>query len=152
MTAALLLGGAACAVDSPDETDENTLAAGVAGCGLADGVSYRTGDVVRYSNGKYYIAEHDNPGSTTTSTWYWDPVLGLHEYTTCSAVPSWQQVASYVTGNIVRYSTAATTSPSTTTPATTQSSAPGTGIRPGAAPVVAAAAGRRNPSASRTSS
>jgi chitodextrinase/predicted chitinase len=35
---------------------------------------YSTGDVVTYTDGKLYIAEHDNPGyDPTISTWYWDP-------------------------------------------------------------------------------
>ncbi|GIH06506.1 chitinase [Rhizocola hellebori] len=35
---------------------------------------YATGAIVRYTNGLYYIAEHDNPGyDPTISTWYWDP-------------------------------------------------------------------------------
>lgn len=35
---------------------------------------YPTGSIVRYSNGQYYIAEHDNPGyDPTISTWFWDP-------------------------------------------------------------------------------
>ncbi|MGV9251165.1 glycoside hydrolase family 19 protein [Streptomyces sp. NPDC003697] len=38
------------------------------------GKSYVTGDVVRYTDGKAYVAEHDNPGyDPTISTWYWDP-------------------------------------------------------------------------------
>ncbi|MFJ3662491.1 MULTISPECIES: glycoside hydrolase family 19 protein [unclassified Streptomyces] len=38
------------------------------------GKSYRAGDVVRYTDGKAYIAEHDNPGyDPIISTWYWDP-------------------------------------------------------------------------------
>ena len=38
------------------------------------GKSYVTGDIVRYTDGKAYIAEHDNPGyDPTISTWYWDP-------------------------------------------------------------------------------
>ncbi|WP_330460324.1 chitinase [Streptomyces sp. NBC_00820] len=38
------------------------------------GRSYATGDVVRYTDGKTYIAEHDNPGyDPIISTWYWDP-------------------------------------------------------------------------------
>ncbi len=38
------------------------------------GKSYRTGDVVRYTDGRAYMAEHDNPGyDPTISTWYWDP-------------------------------------------------------------------------------
>ncbi|MET9443444.1 glycoside hydrolase family 19 protein [Streptomyces sp. NPDC006610] len=38
------------------------------------GKAYRTGDIVRYTDGKAYIAEHDNPGyDPTISTWYWEP-------------------------------------------------------------------------------
>jgi predicted chitinase/chitodextrinase len=38
------------------------------------GRAYVTGDVVRYTNGSLYVAEHDNPGyDPTISTWYWDP-------------------------------------------------------------------------------
>ncbi|MFD4725737.1 glycoside hydrolase family 19 protein [Streptomyces seoulensis] len=38
------------------------------------GKSYRTGDIVRYTDGKAYVAEHDNPGyDPIISTWYWDP-------------------------------------------------------------------------------
>jgi predicted chitinase len=45
------------------------------------GTSYVTGNVVRYTDGKFYIAEHDNPGyDPTISTWYWDPY-------NCSSTP-----------------------------------------------------------------
>ncbi|MFF4793221.1 glycoside hydrolase family 19 protein [Streptomyces sp. NPDC001276] len=38
------------------------------------GKAYATGDVVRYTDGKAYIAEHDNPGyDPVISTWYWEP-------------------------------------------------------------------------------
>jgi len=38
------------------------------------GHAYVTGDIVRYSNGNFYIATHDNPGyDPTISTWYWSP-------------------------------------------------------------------------------
>ncbi|MEU7059557.1 glycoside hydrolase family 19 protein [Streptomyces sp. NPDC046197] len=38
------------------------------------GKAYRAGDIVRYTDGKAYIAEHDNPGyDPVISTWYWDP-------------------------------------------------------------------------------
>ncbi|MFJ9517516.1 glycoside hydrolase family 19 protein [Kitasatospora sp. NPDC101801] len=38
------------------------------------GQTYTTGTVVRYTDGKYYVAEHDNPGyDPVISTWYWDP-------------------------------------------------------------------------------
>ncbi|MEO3857552.1 glycoside hydrolase family 19 protein [Acrocarpospora sp. B8E8] len=38
------------------------------------GTWYTAGSIVRYTNGLYYIAEHDNPGyDPIISTWYWDP-------------------------------------------------------------------------------
>lgn len=40
----------------------------------AQGHNYVTGDIVKYTDGKFYVAEHDNPGyDPTVSTWYWDP-------------------------------------------------------------------------------
>lgn len=53
-------------------------AASAASCssypGWVAGRAYRTGDIVRYTDGKAYVAEHDNPGyDPTISTWYWDP-------------------------------------------------------------------------------
>ncbi|MDT0545184.1 MULTISPECIES: glycoside hydrolase family 19 protein [Streptomyces] len=48
-----------------------------AACTYPDWVAgkwYVAGDIVRYTDGKYYRAEHDNPGyDPTISTWYWDP-------------------------------------------------------------------------------
>jgi len=38
------------------------------------GQSYPTGAIVRYTNGLYYQATHDNPGyDPTISTWFWSP-------------------------------------------------------------------------------
>ncbi|MEO6089844.1 MAG: glycoside hydrolase family 19 protein [Umezawaea sp.] len=38
------------------------------------GRNYVTGNIVKYTDGKYYIAEHDNPGyDPIISTWFWDP-------------------------------------------------------------------------------
>ena len=35
---------------------------------------YATGSIVKYTDGQYYVAEHDNPGyDPIISTWYWDP-------------------------------------------------------------------------------
>ena len=35
---------------------------------------YAAGAIVKYTNGQYYIAEHDNPGyDPIISTWYWEP-------------------------------------------------------------------------------
>ena len=40
----------------------------------AAGHPYATGDVVRYTDGNLYRAEHDNPGyDPVISTWYWEP-------------------------------------------------------------------------------
>ncbi|MBW4718707.1 glycoside hydrolase family 19 protein [Saccharothrix obliqua] len=41
------------------------------------GQFYAAGNIVRYTDGKFYIAEHDNPGyDPVISTWYWDPYTG----------------------------------------------------------------------------
>ncbi|WP_207756801.1 glycoside hydrolase family 19 protein [Nonomuraea cypriaca] len=38
------------------------------------GTFYAAGSIVRFSDGKLYRAEHDNPGyDPTISTWYWEP-------------------------------------------------------------------------------
>ncbi|WP_329551971.1 glycoside hydrolase family 19 protein [Streptomyces sp. NBC_00696] len=38
------------------------------------GQSYVTGNIVRYTDGNAYIAEHDNPGyDPVISTWFWEP-------------------------------------------------------------------------------
>ncbi|MFB7935629.1 glycoside hydrolase family 19 protein [Streptomyces sp. NPDC056049] len=38
------------------------------------GRTYTAGDIVKYTNGNYYKASHDNPGyDPVISTWYWDP-------------------------------------------------------------------------------
>ncbi|MGX7828629.1 glycoside hydrolase family 19 protein [Actinokineospora sp. 24-640] len=46
-------------------------------CSAPDWVAgrfYRAGDIVRYTDGRHYIAEHDNPGyDPVISTWYWNP-------------------------------------------------------------------------------
>ncbi len=48
-----------------------------AACNYPDWVAgkwYATGDIVRYTDGRYYRAEHDNPGyDPVISTWYWEP-------------------------------------------------------------------------------
>ncbi|MCF4137083.1 chitinase [Streptomyces sp. Tue 6430] len=42
--------------------------------GWVAGKAYRTGDIVRYTDGRAYVAEHDNPGyDPVISTWYWEP-------------------------------------------------------------------------------
>ncbi|WP_433253592.1 glycoside hydrolase family 19 protein [Streptosporangium sp. CA-135522] len=38
------------------------------------GRAYVTGDIVKYTDGRFYRAEHDNPGyDPVISTWYWEP-------------------------------------------------------------------------------
>ncbi|RSM64865.1 chitinase [Kibdelosporangium aridum] len=38
------------------------------------GQFYAAGSIVKYTDGRYYIAEHDNPGyDPVISTWYWEP-------------------------------------------------------------------------------
>ncbi|MEV4973916.1 glycoside hydrolase family 19 protein [Streptomyces scopuliridis] len=45
------------------------------------GRAYVTGDIVKYTDGKFYRAEHDNPGyDPVISTWYWEPY-------TCGTTP-----------------------------------------------------------------
>ncbi|MDQ2587731.1 glycoside hydrolase family 19 protein [Saccharothrix yanglingensis] len=50
---------------------------------------YTAGSIVRYTNGLYYIAEHDNPGyDPVVSTWYWEPhTCGTNPPTTTTAPP-----------------------------------------------------------------
>ncbi|MDP9861003.1 MULTISPECIES: glycoside hydrolase family 19 protein [Streptosporangium] len=47
------------------------------GCSYPNWVAgrpYVTGDIVKYTDGKFYRAEHDNPGyDPVISTWYWEP-------------------------------------------------------------------------------
>jgi len=71
---AVLLAG--CAVDGGPEPEER--AAEGTTCSTATawvaGKWYRAGAVVKYTDGKHYVAEHGNPGYVPTiSTWYWDP-------------------------------------------------------------------------------
>ncbi|MEV4635781.1 glycoside hydrolase family 19 protein [Actinoplanes sp. NPDC049548] len=40
----------------------------------AAGTFYATGSIVKYTNGNYYRAKHENPGyDPVISTWYWEP-------------------------------------------------------------------------------
>jgi predicted chitinase/chitodextrinase len=53
------------------------------------GQFYAAGSIVRYADGRYYIAEHDNPGyDPTVSTWYWDPYDCGSTPTTTSSTPA----------------------------------------------------------------
>ncbi|SDP04904.1 Predicted chitinase [Lentzea jiangxiensis] len=68
---------------------------------------YTTGSIVRFE-GRYYVAEHDNPGySPTVSTWYWEPTScdggGGGGGGTCTSATDWVAGRQYYTGNIVRY-------------------------------------------------
>ncbi|MER5767738.1 chitinase [Streptomyces sp. NPDC001985] len=54
---------------SPAAADECTTAPN-----WQQGTNYVPGNVVKYRDGKYYIAEHANPGyDPTVSTWFWNP-------------------------------------------------------------------------------
>lgn len=68
---------------APSATAATTAAAGVCDSApnWAAGSWYSAGTVVRYTDGRYYVAEHDNPGyDPLISTWYWDPY-------TCQGTP-----------------------------------------------------------------
>ena len=76
------------------------------------GRAYVTGDVVRYTDGRLYVAEHDNPGyDPTISTWFWSPYSGSCGSGGSSGssgsggcnYPAWQQGAEYHTGDVVMY-------------------------------------------------
>ncbi|MEV5942472.1 glycoside hydrolase family 19 protein [Streptomyces sp. NPDC051994] len=73
---AALATSAALAVTLPMSTASATPRQALS-CTYSDwvaGRSYVTGDVVRYTNGQYFQATHDNPGyDPTISTWYWNP-------------------------------------------------------------------------------
>ncbi|MEN8655824.1 chitinase [Streptomyces sp. 21So2-11] len=73
---AILVGGGLGTALAPTASAAPTAAAGV--CDTAPnwraGASYVTGNVVKYTDGKFYIAEHDNPGyDPIISTCFWDP-------------------------------------------------------------------------------
>ncbi|MEU7166560.1 glycoside hydrolase family 19 protein [Streptomyces morookaense] len=72
LTAVLALTGTASVVPAA------TASAAAGPCDSAAnwtaGTWYPAGTVVRYTDGRYYVAEHDNPGyDPVISTWYWDP-------------------------------------------------------------------------------
>jgi 3D (Asp-Asp-Asp) domain-containing protein len=53
------------------------------------GKSYATGAIVKFTDGKLYIAEHANPGySPVISTWYWDPYNCTSTTPTPTPVPT----------------------------------------------------------------
>ncbi|WP_329214052.1 chitinase [Streptomyces sp. NBC_01485] len=74
----------------------------------AAGTAYTAGTVVRYSDGRYYIAEHDNPGyDPVVSTWYWDSYTcsgGGGGGDVCATAPNWAAGTAYTAGTVVRYS------------------------------------------------
>ncbi|RLV04393.1 chitinase [Streptomyces griseocarneus] len=73
MTVLALVG---MAVLAPSATAAARAAAGVcdSAANWTAGTWYPAGTVVRYTNGQYYKASHDNPGyDPVISTWYWDP-------------------------------------------------------------------------------
>ncbi len=59
------------------------------------GKTYAAGDVVKYTDGKLYIARFANPGyEPTISTYFWAPFAGY---------PAWSGQSQYATGDVVRY-------------------------------------------------
>ncbi|MFF5230974.1 glycoside hydrolase family 19 protein [Dactylosporangium sp. NPDC000521] len=63
-----------CGGSTPQPPTQTGSAGGCSFPAWVQGRNYVTGDIVKFTDGKYYIAEHDNPGySPTISTWYWDP-------------------------------------------------------------------------------
>ncbi|NUS84200.1 glycoside hydrolase family 19 protein [Streptomyces sp. NBS 14/10] len=82
LRAALAAAAATCALlfvmpmasASATATTATTPRAACAYPDWAAGKWYATGDIVKYTDGKYYRAEHDNPGyDPIISTWYWEP-------------------------------------------------------------------------------
>ncbi|MER5432162.1 cysteine/serine endopeptidase inhibitor, partial [Streptomyces sp. NPDC002588] len=75
----------------------------------AAGTQYTAGTVVRYTDGLYYIAEHDNPGyDPVISTWYWEPYTcsgsgGGGGGGACASAPNWAAGTQYTAGTVVRY-------------------------------------------------
>ncbi|GAA2688330.1 MULTISPECIES: glycoside hydrolase family 19 protein [Actinosynnema] len=69
---------------------------------------YAAGSIVKYTDGKYYIAEHENPGyDPVISTWYWEPHNGCGGGTqpgngNCNH-PNWVAGQWYAAGSIVKY-------------------------------------------------
>ncbi|MEV5599788.1 glycoside hydrolase family 19 protein [Streptomyces sp. NPDC052496] len=80
---AAVLSAAACAatltVAAPSATaaPSSGSATPAASCNFTiwtAGKQYVTGNIVKYTNGQYYRAKHDNPGyDPVISTWYWEP-------------------------------------------------------------------------------
>ncbi|MBT2368718.1 chitinase [Streptomyces sp. ISL-10] len=74
LLAGVLVAGGLAGVLMPSASAAPADAACDAATTWQAGRSYVTGNVVKYTDGKHYIAEHDNPGyDPTISTWYWDP-------------------------------------------------------------------------------
>jgi predicted chitinase len=76
VTAALVLAGSAPMLLPAAATTASAAAAAACSSYPAwvAGQWYEAGAIVRYTDGKAYIAEHANPGyDPTVSTWYWEP-------------------------------------------------------------------------------
>jgi len=74
LLATLVLGAAAPLLLPSAPASATTAASCSSYPSWAAGRSYVTGDIVRYTDGKAYIAEHDNPGyDPVISTWFWEP-------------------------------------------------------------------------------
>jgi predicted chitinase len=64
----------ACGGGQPNPPTQTGSAGGCSFPAWAQGHNYVTGDIVKFTDGNLYVAEHDNPGySPVISTWFWDP-------------------------------------------------------------------------------
>ncbi|MEU7039585.1 glycoside hydrolase family 19 protein [Streptomyces varsoviensis] len=74
---ATLAVAAPSAIAAPTASEAASSPTTVASCNYTTwtaGKSYVTGDIVKYTNGNFYRATHDNPGyDPVISTWFWEP-------------------------------------------------------------------------------
>lgn len=69
-----------------------------------EGRAYAAGAIVRYTDGKLYIAKFANPGYTPTiSTYYWAPYVASTPAPAPTGYPNWVEGQAYAAGAIVRY-------------------------------------------------
>jgi len=64
----------ACGGGQPNPPTQTGTAGACSFPAWVQGHNYVTGDIVKFTDGNFYVAEHDNPGySPVISTWFWDP-------------------------------------------------------------------------------
>ncbi|MZE80423.1 glycoside hydrolase family 19 protein [Streptomyces xinghaiensis] len=74
LTTLLVCGGLAAPVAASAAPGSAARTAACSAPNWTAGQWYPAGSVVRYTDGRYYRAEHDNPGyDPVISTWYWEP-------------------------------------------------------------------------------